>query len=75
MLSVILIRAFVEDIMTTERIAREGFAPSRGDRMHRRCGIMVQLIATLGLVVSLAVAGTAVSIGMAGAAGISATKR
>jgi hypothetical protein len=60
--------------MTTERIARAGFAPSR-DRLHRRCGIMVQLIATLGLVISLAIAGTAVTIGMAGAAGISAAKR
>jgi len=36
---------------------------------------LVQLIATLGLVISLAVAGTAVTIGMAGAAGISVSKR
>ena len=61
--------------MTTERIARAGFAAGRSDRLHRRCGMVVQLIATLGLVVSLAVAGTAVSIGMAGAAGLSAAKR
>ena len=61
--------------MTTERIAGAGFVPGRGDRLHRRCGLMVQLIATLGLVISLAVAGTAVTIGMAGAAGISASKR
>lgn len=60
--------------MTTGRIARAGFV-SRGDRLQRRCGLMVQLIATLGLVISLAVAGTAVTIGMAGAAGISVSKR
>lgn len=62
--------------MTTDRTVRAGFAPSRGDRrLHRRCGMMVQLIATLGLVISLAIAGTAVTIGMAGATGISATHR
>jgi len=60
--------------MTTERIARTGFV-SRGDGLQRRCGLLVQLIATLGLVISLAVAGTAVTIGMAGAAGISVSKR
>jgi hypothetical protein len=55
--------------MTTGRIACAGFAPSRGDRAHRRCGVLVQLIAAIGLVLSLAVAGTAVTVGMAGTAG------
>ena len=53
--------------MTTGRIARAGFALNRGDRLRRRCGLLVQLIATLGLIVSLAVAGTAVTFGMAAA--------
>jgi len=53
--------------MSTGQIARAGFALSRGDRFHRRCGLLVQLIATLGLIVSLAVAGTAVTVGMAAA--------
>lgn len=44
-----------------------GFAPRlRGDRtMIRRSRLMVQVIATVGLVLSLAVAATAVSIGIA----------
>jgi hypothetical protein len=58
--------------MTTGRIARAGFALNRGDRFHRRCGLLVQLIATLGLIVSLAVAGTAVTVGMATAKSASA---
>ena len=62
--------------MTTERTLRAGFAPSRGDRrFYRHCGMMIQLIATLGLVISLAIAGTAITIGMAGAAGITTTNR
>ena len=44
-----------------------GFAPRRrGDRaVIRRTGLMVQAIATVGLILSLAVAATAVSIGIA----------
>jgi hypothetical protein len=71
-LAAIVIRGFAEEIMTTERIVSAGFAPGRGDRMHRRCGVLVQLIATLGLIVSLAVAGTAVTVGMAAAKSASA---
>ena len=44
-----------------------GFAPRlRGDRtVIRRSRLLVQVIATVGLVLSLAVAATAVSIGIA----------
>ncbi len=55
--------------MSTDETAAGGFAPGRGDRLQRRCGLWVQLIATVSLVISLAVAGTAVSIGMARADG------
>jgi hypothetical protein len=47
--------------------ATAGFTPRRrGDRaLIRRTGLMVQAIATVGLILSLAVAATAVSIGIA----------
>ena len=51
--------------MTTHQVAYAGFSPRGGDRLQRRCALWVQLVATLALVISLGVAGTAVSIGMA----------
>jgi|1186.fasta_scaffold130803_2 hypothetical protein len=51
--------------MTAEQVASAGFAPSRGDRLQRRCAVLAQLVATIALVVSLLVSGTAVSIGIA----------
>ena len=61
-----------EDIVKTLELsgpvyATAGFAPARrSDRaITRRARLMVQMIATVGLIFSLAVAATAVSIGIA----------
>ena len=62
---------FLEDIVQYLEISGQqsvtGFAPrQRGDRaVIRRTRLMVQVIATVGLILSLAVAATAVSIGIA----------
>jgi hypothetical protein len=53
-------------IATRNRNRRIGFAPAqRRERGQRRARALVQLIAATGLVISLAVAATAVSIGIA----------
>jgi hypothetical protein len=53
-------------VRTNAGIARTGFAPVQRRRPgQRRARVLVQLIATVGLVVSLAVAATAVSLGIA----------
>jgi hypothetical protein len=47
-------------------IDRTGFAPHCDERVHgRHCNILAQLIATVALVMSIAVAATAVTIGIA----------
>lgn len=51
--------------MSIDQVAGAGFSPSRGDRLQRRCAVWVQLVAAACLVVSLGVAGTAVSISIA----------
>ena len=52
--------------MSPDPTARAGFARPAGDRPNRRRSAMLaQLIASLALVVSIAVAATAVSIGIA----------
>jgi hypothetical protein len=52
--------------MTIDRTERTGFAPHAGERVRGRHGnILVQLIATVALVMSTAVAGTVVTIGIA----------
>jgi len=48
-----------------EEAVRAGFSPERGDRTFRCRTLMIELIAAAALVVSLGVAGTAVSIGLA----------
>jgi hypothetical protein len=58
--------------MTLDRIDRPGFAPRRHQRSHE-CSMVAQLITTVALVLSIAVAATAVSIGIAHADGIVAT--
>jgi hypothetical protein len=53
-------------VRTDAGIARTGFTPVQRRRPgQRRARVLVQLIATVGLVASLAVAATAVSIGLA----------
>ena len=51
--------------MSMDQVVSAGFSPVRGDRLQRRCALWVQLVAAICLVVSLGVAGTAVSIGIA----------
>ncbi len=59
--------------MRPDRIDSTGFAPRRGARAHgRRCAIIAQAITSLALVLSLAVALTAVTIGIARADGLAA---
>jgi len=59
--------------MTTDRIERTGFAPHAGERVRgRHCNILVQLIAAVALVMSIAVAATVVTIGIARADGLGA---
>ncbi len=55
--------------MIEERIEGSGFSLRRGRRSRRRRLVFVQLIAAAGLVASLAVAATAVSIEIARADG------
>jgi hypothetical protein len=57
--------------MRTDRIDQAGFAPRSRTRVHGRRRMMVaQLITSAALVLSIAVAATAVSIGIAHADGI-----
>jgi hypothetical protein len=59
--------------MTTDRIERTGFAPHAGERVRGRHGnILAQLIAAVALVMSIAVAATVVTIGIARADGFGA---
>jgi hypothetical protein len=61
------------DAMTLDRIDRTGFAPRRHECVHgRRSTVVAQLITTVSLVLSIAVAATAVSIGIARADGLAA---
>jgi hypothetical protein len=55
--------------MTLDRIDQAGFAPRSPARV-RRGRMMAQLITSVALVLSIAVAATAVSIGIADAGGI-----
>jgi hypothetical protein len=57
--------------MSRDRTHQAGFAPRNRERVRGHCSMMVaQLIATVALVLSIAVAATAVSIGIARADGI-----
>lgn len=59
--------------MAFDRIDRTGFAPPSGVRTGGgRCTAVAQLITSIALVVSIAVAATAVSMGMARADGFPA---
>jgi hypothetical protein len=60
--------------MSIDQVASAGFSPDHGDRLQRRCALWVQLVAAVCLMISLGVAGTAVTIGMARADGVVATK-
>jgi hypothetical protein len=51
--------------MSIDQVVSAGFSPVRGDRLQHRCALWVQLVAAVCLVVSLGIAGTAVSIGIA----------
>jgi len=54
------------DAMTTDRIDRTGFAPHGEERVRGRyCNILAQLIATVALVMSIAVTATVVTFGIA----------
>jgi hypothetical protein len=59
--------------MTLDRIDRMGFAPHRCERVHgHRSTAVAQLITSAALVLSIAIAATAVSIGIARADGLAA---
>lgn len=59
--------------MTLDRIDRTGFTPRRWERAHgQRSTAVAQLITSAALVLSIAVAATAVSIGIARADGLAA---
>jgi len=54
------------DAMTTDRTDRTGFAPHGEERVRGRyCNILAQLIATVALVMSIAVTATVVTFGIA----------
>lgn len=55
--------------MADDCAARGGFSPHRRLRGRRRSFVFIQLLAAVGLIASLAVAATAVSIGIARAQG------
>jgi hypothetical protein len=60
----------VQNLESSGQQCVTGFAPRHRDRaVIRRSGLVVQAIATVALVLSLAVAATAVSIGIARAQG------
>lgn len=57
--------------MSIDRIDHTGFAPHRCERAHgHRTTALAQLITSAALALSIAIAGTAVSIGIARADGI-----
>ena len=59
--------------MTFDRKDRTGFAPHRGERRHgRRSTAVAQLITSAALALSIAVAATAVTLGIARADGLAA---
>ena len=59
--------------MTFDRKDRTGFAPHRGERRHgRRSTAVAQVIASAALTLSIAVAATAVTLGIARADGLAA---
>ena len=59
------------EAMTSDRNDRTGFAPPRRDRRHgRRSTAFAQLITSVALALSIGVATTAVSMGIARADGI-----
>jgi hypothetical protein len=59
--------------MTTDPIERMGFAPHAGERVRGwHCTILIQFIAAATLVMSIAVAATAVTIGIARAEAVMA---
>src|SRR5712691_1233423 len=58
--------------MTIDRIDRAGFAPPGHERIRgRHSNILAQLIATVALALSIAVAATVVTLGIARAEGLS----
>ena len=60
------------EAMTSDRNDRTGFAPRRCERRHGRSSAFAQLITSVALVLSIAVAATAVSMGIARADGVAA---
>jgi LDH2 family malate/lactate/ureidoglycolate dehydrogenase len=60
------------EAMTSDRNDRTGFAPHRRERRRGRSTAFAQLITSVALVLSIAVAATAVSMGIARADGVAA---